>query len=150
MSTVTIRETTWQVSVATTQAELAQGLSGLQYLEAYHAMLFDMGYPHQSIAINMQGMLFPLDVVFIKEDLTVTSVVLNVQPGEDFTEEFTEGARYFLEMNAGELPIEVTEGDVITFYDYYPPEEDLSMFIEQVIMAGGLMIVVVIMVGALR
>jgi len=46
-------------------------------------------------------MLFPLDIAFLSEDLTVTEVYRNVEPGYIVTSQLS--ARYFLEVNTSEM-----------------------------------------------
>ncbi len=105
-ATVTIKGKTWDVSVATTPAERAAGLSGLSELAPNTRMLFDMGSNQAAIAINMDAMNFNLDIVFISESLLVQGLMWEVEVGEqNVVATFPEGpgARYFLEMNVGEL-----------------------------------------------
>ncbi len=101
---VTINGKQWTVSVATTTAELVSGLSGVASIPASTGMLFDMGSDQSSIPINMSEMLFALDIVFISSTAGVIGVLHDVQPGDEaqFLAGTTAGARYFLEMNAGE------------------------------------------------
>ena len=63
-------------------------------------MLFDMGF-EQIIQVTTVPMLFPLDIAFFSEGAVVTEIYRNVQPGYLVTS--TSPARYFLEVNAGEL-----------------------------------------------
>ena len=63
-------------------------------------MLFDMGY-EQTITVTTEPMLFPLDIAFLSEALEVTEVYQNVAPGYHVNS--IAPARYFLEVNAGEL-----------------------------------------------
>lgn len=102
---VTIRDKQWTVSVASTPTELLAGLSGVASIAEWTGMIFDMGIDQKRMGINMQEMLFPLDIIFIGATTGVRGVMRNVQPGEEgvtFIAETTPGARYFLEVNAGE------------------------------------------------
>lgn len=111
---VTIDGKQWAVSVATTTAELVSGLSGVASMAPGTGMLFDMGVDQSSIPVNMSQMLFALDIIFINSSAGVVGVLRDVQPGEaaQFQADTTAGARYFLEMNAGEAEgIEV--GDTV-------------------------------------
>jgi len=56
-------------------------------------------------------MLFPIDIAFISSSLEIVDIALNVQPGCLVTAEAS--ARYFLEVNAGELD-SVSSGDIIS------------------------------------
>lgn len=100
MSTVTINGSTWQVYFADQPADLMQGLSGLVSMDAGTGMLFDTGYSHL-IGVTTVQMLFSLDIAFISSDLKVVEIQRDVAPGNIITS--TESARYFLEVNAGEL-----------------------------------------------
>jgi uncharacterized membrane protein (UPF0127 family) len=97
---VTIRDKHWQVSVADTPWELAQGLGGLTGLAPNTGMFFDTGY-EQIIQVTTIPMLFPIDIAFFSGSLAVTEVYRNVEPGFIVTP--NSFARYFLEVNAGEL-----------------------------------------------
>ena len=105
---VTIKDKQWQTGIADTPWELTQGLGGLAELAPNTGMFFDTGY-EQIIQVTTVPMLFPIDIVFFSESLAVTEVYPNVEPGFIVTP--TSLARYFLEVNAGELEgIEV--GDI--------------------------------------
>lgn len=97
---VTIRDKQWQVSIADTPWELTQGLGGLAELAENTGMFFDTGY-EQIIQVTTMPMLFPIDIAFFSESLAVTEVYRNVEPGFIVTPILT--ARYFIEVNAGEL-----------------------------------------------
>ena len=114
---IRIGDREWQVSVAATPAELASGLGGIESLLPWTGMLFDLGY-ERPLQVTTEPMLFPLDIVFIGEDLKVIDVVQDVEPGNIVSEQTP--ARYFLEMNAGEAEgIEPGDG-VIVEYDEIP------------------------------
>jgi len=114
-ATVTIKGKTWNVDVASTVAERAAGLGGLTELAPGRGMLFDMGSNQAEIPINMDSMLFSLDIVFISESLLVQGMLWEVEPNEqNVVAIFPEvpGARYFLEMNVGEL-VDITYDDPV-------------------------------------
>ena len=98
--TVIISNKEWLVSLAETPWELTQGLGGIPEIPQGTGMLFDMGF-EQTITVTTEPMLFPLDIAFLSESLVITEVYRNVQPGYLVTS--TSPARYFLEVNAGEL-----------------------------------------------
>lgn len=85
-------------------------------------MLFDLGMDQRYIEIDMSRMLFALDIIFINSARGVVGVVKNAQPGLPVYLESTRlpGARFFLEVNAGEAEgIElgddvVIQGGVVT------------------------------------
>jgi len=105
---VTIKDRQWVVDVASTYLELTQGLGGLQEMAPETGMLFDLGI-EQTIEVTTVPMLFPLDIAFFSEDLSVTEVYRGVEPGYLVTSQVP--ARYFLEVNAGELE-GIEPGDV--------------------------------------
>jgi len=98
--TITIGDKQWQVSIADTPWELTQGLGGIPELPAETGMLFDLGR-EQTVQVTTVPMLFPLDIAFFSETLVVTEVYRNIDPGYIVTS--TLPARYFLEVNAGDL-----------------------------------------------
>ena len=109
---LTIGNKQWSVSLATTASELTQGLGGLSGIPPRSGMLFDMGAP-QIIQVTTAPMLFPLDIAFLSESLVVTEVYRDIQPNYLVTS--TLPARYFLEVNAGELDgIETGDGAAVS------------------------------------
>ncbi|MBN2098994.1 MAG: DUF192 domain-containing protein [Dehalococcoidia bacterium] len=106
---VTIAGRQWLASLTNTYWELVQGLGGVTAMEAETGMLFDLG-GEQSITVTTQPMLFSLDIAFLSETLAVTEVYRNVPPG--CLVRSTIPARYFLEVNAGELA-DVESGDQV-------------------------------------
>jgi len=99
-TTVKIGDREWLVDVATHPWELSQGLGGLSGLPAGTGMLFDLGW-EQIIEVTTVPMLFPIDIAFFSDDLTLTELYREVEPGYIVTSQLP--ARYFLEVNAGEL-----------------------------------------------
>jgi len=99
-ATVNIHDKQWQVSVATTLEELTQGLGGLPSIPANTGMLFDLGY-ETTITVTTEPMLFPIDIAFISSSLVIVDIARDIQPGCLITSDVA--ARYFLEVNAGEL-----------------------------------------------
>ena len=97
---VTIENKEWFTDVATLPWELSQGLGDLVELPPATGMLFDMGF-EQTIDVTTVPMLFPLDIAFLSEDFTVTETYRDIEPGYMVTSQLP--ARYFLEVNAGEL-----------------------------------------------
>ena len=97
---VTIKDKQWVVDVTSTYLELAYGLGGLVELAAGTGMLFDLGW-EQTIEVTTVPMLFTLDIAFISEDMTVTEIYHNVERGNLVISQVP--ARYFLEVNTGEL-----------------------------------------------
>ena len=99
-ATVTIRDKQWQVSIASTPWELVLGLGDIPGMPQNTGMLFALGF-EQTINVTTEPMLFPLDIAFLSEDMVVTEIYRNIQPGYLVTS--TSPARYFLEVNSSEL-----------------------------------------------
>jgi len=108
---VTIADKEWLVSLASSPWELTQGLGGIPEIPHATGMLFNMGF-EQIVHVTTVPMLFPLDIAFLSETLEVIEVYRNIQPGYLVTS--TSPARYFLEVNAGELD-GVESGDHASF-----------------------------------
>ncbi len=98
--TVRISDKEWLVSLAEAPWELTQGLGGIPEIPQGTGMLFDLGF-EQAVTVTTEPMLFPLDIVFLSESLAITEIYRNVLPGYHVSS--TLPARYFLEVNAGEL-----------------------------------------------
>jgi len=98
--TIKIGDKEWFAELATTPLELVQGLGGIQGIPQRTGMLFDLSY-EQPVTVTTEPMLFPLDIAFLSDALVITEVYRNVQPGYLVTS--TAPARYFIEVNAGEL-----------------------------------------------
>ncbi|MDD5038276.1 MAG: ArdC-like ssDNA-binding domain-containing protein [Dehalococcoidales bacterium] len=97
---VTIDNNEWYMDVATLPWELSQGLGGLVEIPTATGMLFDLGI-EQTIEVTTVPMLFPLDIAFLSQDMTITEIYRNIEPGYIVTSQLP--AKYFLEVNAGEL-----------------------------------------------
>jgi uncharacterized membrane protein (UPF0127 family) len=87
------------VDVADTQIERVQGLSGRSKMDNSNGMLFvfDTADYHE---IWMKDMLFPIDIIWIGEDLKVISIDSAVQPSS-YPKKYrpTRPARYAVETN---------------------------------------------------
>ncbi len=99
-ATITLKDKIWNVTLAVEPWELTQGLGGFTSIQPGTGMLFDLGAP-QIIQVTTEPMFFPLDIAFLSESLAVTEVYRDIQPGYIVTS--TQPARFFLEVNAGEL-----------------------------------------------
>lgn len=142
-ATVTIRGKRWSVQVATTSAELAQGLGGIASMLPYTGMLFDLGV-ERIVTVNAYEMLFPLSVVFIDEDLKVTEVALLLYPGGDGTTSLP--CRYFLETNLGEVN-DIEPGDPVTLVGYTPYTPYVPIPMTSMIELMVTLMIVVMMLG---
>jgi len=97
---VTINDKQWAVDIASAPWELSQGLGGLLEMPTDTGMLFDTGF-EQIIQVTTEPMVFALDIAFLSSDLVVTEIYHSVEPGLFVTSQLS--ARYFLEVNAGEM-----------------------------------------------
>ena len=104
---VTVAGRQWLASLADTYWELVQGLGGVAAMDAGAGMLFDLG-SEQAITVTTEPMLFSLDIAFLSESLVITEVYRSVPPG--CLVHSATPARYFLEVNAGELA-DIRSGD---------------------------------------
>ncbi len=118
---VTIRDKQWDCSVANTYEELTTGLSGVPSIPAGTGMLFILPQP-QIVTVTAVGILFPLSVVFISEDLKVTGAVLRFSPGAVCTPDTP--CRYFLEVNTGEVDDINLEDEVNIQFTQVPSAAD--------------------------
>jgi len=123
---VKIDDKEWFTDVATLPWELSQGLGGLVELPPATGMLFDMGFA-QTIEVTTVPMLFLLDIAFLSEDFTITEVYRDVEPGYLVTSQSP--ARYFLEVNDGELagiePGALVSVESLVTEEITPAESDL-------------------------
>jgi uncharacterized membrane protein (UPF0127 family) len=97
---VTIGDKQWQVSLATNYLELTQGLSDIPQIPSGTGMLFDLGYD-TIFTVTTKEMLFPIDIIRISSSMIVTDIAHSVLPGQLINS--ASPARYFLEVNAGEV-----------------------------------------------
>jgi uncharacterized membrane protein (UPF0127 family) len=93
-------ERTVQVEVARTADEQRRGLMFREHLDADAGMLFvyDRAQP---LTFWMRNTYIPLDMIFIKDDLTVLGVVENAEPQTDTSRSVPGLSQYVLEVNAG-------------------------------------------------
>lgn len=147
-TTVIIDGLSWECSVASSVSELTSGLSGVESILAGTGMLFDMGADQNSIVINMDDMLFSLDIVFINSGGQVVGVLHGVEPGESaaFDAGNGLGARYFIEVNAGEA-IDVSVGDIAVVETAQAGGINLSGMLEMVVVVGMMGLMMKSMVG---
>jgi uncharacterized membrane protein (UPF0127 family) len=140
---VTVKDRQWFVGVASTYAELAQGLSEISSIPSGTGVLFDMGVDQDYVQINMSRMLFALDIIFINSSAGVVGVMHQVQPNEReviFDHTSGPGARYFLEVTAGEAE-GIEDGDDVVIQGTAP--STLSQTVVNALITAGVMIPVV-------
>jgi len=97
---LTIKDKQWEIGIVSTPWELSQGLGGIAEIPISSGMLFDTGF-EQIIQVTTESMFFALDIAFLSSDLGVTEIYRNVGPSLFVTSQLS--ARYFLEVNAGEM-----------------------------------------------
>jgi uncharacterized membrane protein (UPF0127 family) len=122
--TVYIGSSAIAVTVADSDEERKQGLSGVRSLREREGKLFifDTNDRH---GIWMKDMLMPLDIIWIDENLQIVHYVENVSP-ESFPEVFTppSDARFVLEMNAHFVAsLRTKVGDRLTLPSVLLPED---------------------------
>lgn len=144
-ATVTIGSKEWAAQVALSFSEITTGLSGISSILPNTGMLFDLRMNLSSIPINMSGMLFPLDIVFISEEGSIVGVLQNVQPGESAVYSGA-GARLFLEVNAGEAD-GVAVGDPVTISGYSPGYNWTNIAQTAMVMLFGVVMLAVVLKG---
>jgi len=116
-STVTIHNTRFEIELAVTPAEKAKGLSGRTKMLPKHGMVFP--YDHKErYDFWMKGMQFPLDFVWISDNLVV-DITKNVLPPIGPDEHVVKPkvpVNKILELNAGEVDqYNIQIGDTVTF-----------------------------------
>ena len=119
---VTIEGFTFVVDVADSYELRRQGLSGRDDLAREVGMWFDMGGTGNA-TFWMRGMRFPIDIVWISDDLVVTGVAERLpfpKPGttDSALPTYSSGVpiRFVLEINAGLAEeLGIGEGSVATF-----------------------------------
>jgi len=145
---VTIRDKQWLVSLANTPWELAQGLGGITEMSPETGMIFDLG-SEQIIQVTTIPMLFSLDIVFFSEALVVTELYRDIQPG--YLVASTLPARYFLEVNAGELE-GIDSGDRVSV-EFMPLEDmpvEISDWMSIMVSFLGFLVMGVFLVSMVR
>ena len=119
---VVVGEVAFQVELAVTPAERRQGLSGREPLAPREGMLFVYGEP-RLLSFWMNGMLFPLDFVWIGPECTVVDITPEVPippPGDALgglpTYSPSSPASYNLEIGAGQAArTGLVPGDSVRF-----------------------------------
>jgi uncharacterized protein len=84
-----------------TREEQARGLAKYTSLPQTQGMLFDFGRPGDA-CMWMKDMKFPIDMVWLNEDKTVTKIERNILP-DTFPQTFCADtpSRYVIELNSG-------------------------------------------------
>ena len=88
------------VEVVDTWPKIEKGLMYREFLGADAGMLFKMGYEHDH-AFYMRNTLIPLDMIFIKKDLTIAGVAEMAEPRTETLRKVGIPSLYVLEVNGG-------------------------------------------------
>lgn len=88
------------VEVVATEAKVERGLMYRQYLPPDDGMLFLMDKV-QEWNFWMHNTLIPLDMIFIRTDLTIAGIVENAEPQTDTLRTVGEVSQYVVEVNGG-------------------------------------------------
>jgi len=117
-ATVYIDNTPISVELARTQEEIVRGLSGRPSLPSEKGMLFIFEEPGY-YEFWMKDMRFPIDIIWISEDLQVVDIAPDVGP-ETYPNTFQPNdlAQYVLEVNALYTEVHgIKIGDPVRFSD---------------------------------
>ncbi|MDP2676928.1 MAG: DUF192 domain-containing protein [bacterium] len=115
-ATITIRDTAISVEIADTSEKRALGLGGREALGENEGMFFIFEQPGYH-AFWMRNMKFPLDIIWIDENLTIAHVQENISP-DTFPNQYApdEPVQYVLEVQAGFAETHgITTGDRAEF-----------------------------------
>lgn len=113
-------EVTVRVEIVDTPAKIERGLMYREHLPPDDGMLFlmDREYDH---AFYMRNTLIPLDMIFIKKDMTVAGVVENATPRTETLRRVGVPSLYVLEVNGGwAAPNKVGPGTKVRFEGVRP------------------------------
>ncbi|CAN5909120.1 hypothetical protein BH11MYX3_BH11MYX3_17820 [soil metagenome] len=88
------------VEIVATWPKIEKGLMFREHLPPDDGMLFFMGYEHDH-AFYMRNTLIPLDMIFIKKDLTVAGISELAEPRTETLRKVGVPSLYVLEVNGG-------------------------------------------------
>ena len=88
------------VEVVATWPKIEKGLMYREHLPPEGGMLFMMGYESDH-AFYMRNTLIPLDMIFIKKDMTIGGIVENAEPRTETLRKTGVLTLYVLEVNGG-------------------------------------------------
>ena len=88
------------VEVVATEPKIERGLMYREHLPLDAGMLFMMGY-EQDWSFWMQNTLIPLDMIFIKKDMTIAGISENAEPQTETLRKVGVPSLYVLEVNGG-------------------------------------------------
>lgn len=108
---------TYLVTLATDLQDRVKGLSGINYMNENEGMLFIFPTTTNT-SFWMKDMKFPLDIIYIDQDLKIVEIMENLQPCREECKTYTPKLyyKYVLEVNAGQSEVHKFEvGDDVSF-----------------------------------
>lgn len=137
MMTIEIGDKEYKVKEAITEEERQKGLQGVESMPEDEGMLFYMPDQKSQVVFTMQGMKFPLDIIFINQDDEVFDIAYNcpvdaeaVISNEDALPNIGDYVKYVLEVN---INSGIQIGDELDIED----DEDNSTIKMQVLAPDG-------------
>ena len=115
----------YTVDEANTREEMETGLMNRDSLAADHGMIFNID-PVRRVAMWMKDTKFPLDMIFIAPDGTITQVYENAEAMSEKKIPSTIPVRAVIEVNAGDIQKhQIKVGDKVTheFFNQMKKEE---------------------------
>ncbi len=91
---------TVDVEVVSTPAKIEKGLMYREHLGLDSGMLFLMG-KEKDWTFWMHNTLIPLDIIFIRKDMTIAGIAANAEPRTDTLRKVGEPSTFVLEVNGG-------------------------------------------------
>lgn len=103
----------FEVELATTPEERAQGLMYRRSLDPDAGMLFDFGH-ERPVSMWMRNTYIPLDMVFIKADGRITNIIERAEPHSESPRPSSEPVRFVLELPGGTAErLDIGPGDEV-------------------------------------
>lgn len=144
MMTIEIGDKEYKVKEAITEEERQKGLQGVESMPEDEGMLFYMPDQKSQVVFTMQGMKFPLDIIFINQDDEVFDIAYNcpvdaeaVISDEDALPNIGDYVKYVLEVNINsgiqigdELDIEDDEDNSTIKMQVLAPDGSTQMLLE--------------------
>ena len=88
------------VEIVSTEAKIERGLMYRQHMAPDAGMLFILP-EDKNWTFWMRNTLIPLDMIFIRKDLTIAGIVENAEPKTETLRQVNETSSYVLEVNGG-------------------------------------------------
>ncbi len=108
------------VEVVSTEAKIERGLMYRQHLPLDAGMLFLLGI-EKDWTFWMRNTLIPLDMIFIRRDLTIAGIVQNAEPKTESMRRVGEPSFYVLEVNGGWTASHAVVKDAKVRFENLPP-----------------------------